>query len=293
MTGGYDHLAANEDDEIIFIEDSKTTNNTDAYRAHSPLYEKMEVRIVTPERNAVSLSDDITFAFAIPDSSVDKHSLDTLVESPVGICFCDGEISDANEASGPCTAGTDTNRNTEISEDNVPISQPGDEISDGNSPETLDIIQKMSSQTNVEDVIELDSQLYETMTGLSIKKTRKSASDSLVNNRYQNIYPFNKPSPLTTKPTNIARRESSPMVTQKKKPVLEHAAKSCTFSRTSSSDGHNIYYAELDLYKDDKSTVIVNTIHTSGPATHYDKIDHKLSNILKDTIQHHRETKNN
>ena len=294
MTGGYDRLKSDGENGIVFVGDRSTADVfTESSREDSPLYEKMvSGSSVPPEQNGVSLPDrqemsNITFKFSVPDYNLDKHSLDTLLESPLmGNYLCDEEIGNANESTGQGScAGSAV-----AADRDVPRNMRRDQSTGCDSPETIDGIQKMSSQTNVEDVITLDTQVYETMTDLSIKNTRKSVCDSLVGNRYQNIYPFNKPPPLTTKPTNLPRRESSPHVTNKPKPVLQHGAKSFAFSRgSSSSDGQSIYYAELDLTsKNNNSTVIVNTIHSSEPSTHYDKIDHKVSQVLQDTVQHHR-----
>ena len=296
MRGGYDTLKANGDDGIIFLEDSKTFSNvTDVDRTHSPIYEKMESgKNISPEANAVSQEmDDIAFAFSMTEFNIDNNSLGTLIESPLmDTSLCDGEIGDPNEGAGQgsYTDINDNNRNVVTAGNYVPMILNSDESTDCDLPETIDRVQKKSSQANVEDVFEKDSQEYETMADLTVKKTFKTVNDSLVNNRYQNIYPFNKPPPLTSNPTSLLRRESSPQVTHKQNPVLENTAKSFAFSRGSSSDGQSIYYAELDLCKDDKSTVVVKSIHASGPSTYYDKIDHKLSNILQETVQHHRET---
>ncbi|KAI6652132.1 Insulin receptor substrate 2 [Oopsacas minuta] len=272
VTRHYDRLSQ-EVNHKINTEDPRTSLNA------SPLYEKMVSRKVgTPEQNV----DDVTFAFSAQDINHDSQQLDSQV---MGIF--EGEIANDNEekGQGSCNECIDNICVPEPVEEKVGIDL-GDKSRNINSPETLIGIQKISSQMNEEDVKPLDNQVYETMAVVTEKNHQKSANDYPSSKRYQNIHPMKKPPPLTTKP--ILRRESTPHTINKPKPVLENVAKSFAFTRASSSD--NIYYAELDLQNKD-DTVIVNQIHSTNPPTQYDKIDHKLSNILKETVKNHREQK--
>lgn len=283
-TGDYDRLVPGTDIQFE-MEHSRTV--TGANETVSPVYEKMVSRTVnTPEAvkdtQMIPELSDIRFAFPIQDINP-VPPVETLIQPQLtgnitdqgDLCNIDEEIvqNSRNESFDDiCTA--------ETVERDVSKNPPAD---DSHSPETLDTIQKTSCAINDKETTELDNQVYETMVNML---TKKSAGIIPSNNRYQNIQPLHKPSPLTPKP--VLRRESSPHVSNKPKPVLNKTAKSFAFP-PGSPDSRDIYYAKLDLKTED--TIFVNEIHCTSPATHYDKIDHKLSNILQETVRTHREPK--
>ena len=277
-TGDYDRLVS--DTDIKFeIEHSRTT--TKENESYSPLYEKMTGRRVsTPEAvkdtQTIQETGDIMLTFTMQDiDQVNPWDAEINNVDEGYLCNLDEEIvlKSRNES-------FDNAQTAETVESDVAKNLP-DNCS---SPETLDVIQKTSCAINDKETIELDKQVYETMVNMSAKK---SATIIPSDNRYQNVHPLRKPSPLTPKP--ILRRETSPFISNKQKPVLDKTAKSFAFSPNSPSDPNSIYYAELDLKTED--TIFVNEIHCTSPATQYDKIDHKLSNILQETVRTHREQK--
>ena len=290
-TGDYDRLASDTGDHDRLVSDTTkfeiehSRTISEKNESFSPLYEKMASRRVsTPEAVNDTLiiqePGEISFAFTLQDIK-QVNPLDTplqpqLTENNIDgrdLCSLDEEIvlNSRNESfDNICTA--------ETVESNVSKNLPEDNSS---SPETINAIQKTICAINGKEAIELDNQVYETMVNMSAKK---SGCIIPSDNRYQNIQPLHKPSPLTPKP--ILRRESSPYISNTQKPVLDKTAKSFAFSPDSSSDQKGIYYAKLDLQTED--TIFVNEIHCTSPATQYDKIDHKLSNILQETVKTHR-----